>query len=315
MDNLTHTLIGIGLARVGLSQRLGRGTTLILAIASNLPDVDAGCVAGGPLTFLWRRGPTHSVLGALALAVIFGLVFHRFYPNLSWAAVFGLTLLGIAGHVFADLWNAYGVVLFWPFSWHRLDFDWVFIVDMAVWGILSLSLVGSLMARPYQAWIWRAGLTLLTLYIGICASARVRAAELLREQAQQEALQPKKFFIYPEPFGPQRFRGIVREADRYSVYQIWPFRKRLERLDRLAVEEPSPAVEAARRTYAGRRLDWFFGTPVWRATPDGQAAYVYGLGFRTPLLKGRSPFVFRVTPDGHVIRFRLPVSSDSSQGS
>ena len=33
---------------------------------------------------------------------------------------------------------------------------------------------------------------------------------------------------------------------------------------------------------------------------------VYGLGFRTKVMKGRSPFVFRVTPEGQVSRLRLP---------
>ena len=46
MDNLTRTLTGIGLARAGLAQRLGRGTNAILALASNLPDGDVVCLAG-----------------------------------------------------------------------------------------------------------------------------------------------------------------------------------------------------------------------------------------------------------------------------
>ena len=40
MDNLTHTLAGVAMARAGLADRWGRGTTLVMAIASNLPDVD-----------------------------------------------------------------------------------------------------------------------------------------------------------------------------------------------------------------------------------------------------------------------------------
>jgi membrane-bound metal-dependent hydrolase YbcI (DUF457 family) len=304
MDNLTHTLIGLGLAKSGLSTRLGRGTTMILTIASNLPDVDAACLMGGPLAFLWRRTPTHSLAGTIVLGLAASLLFRRLYPNLSLVAVLGLTALGIGGHVFADLWNSYGVVLFWPFSWRRVDFDWVFIIDLAIWGILGVSFVAGLVARSYELWIWRTGLVILTVYIGICVSARHTSARLLFNQAQNNRLQPSSIFLYPEPFGPRRFRGVVREDGRYAVYEIRPFQKRIELMERLDAEEKTPIVEAARRTKAGQRLNWFFSTPVWRMTPDGQAAMVYGLGFRTKVLDGRAPFVFRVTPDGRASRIR-----------
>lgn len=41
MDNVTHTMLGVALARAELAQRLGKGTTLVMVVASNLPDVDA----------------------------------------------------------------------------------------------------------------------------------------------------------------------------------------------------------------------------------------------------------------------------------
>src|SRR5262249_24085657 len=121
MDNITHTLIGIGLARSGLAQRLGRGTTAVLAVASNLPDVDGECLACGPLGFLWRRTLTHSFAGGVLLSVAAAALVRRFYPHFSWKAAFGLTLLGVAGHVLANLWNSYGVVLFSPLNWQRVD--------------------------------------------------------------------------------------------------------------------------------------------------------------------------------------------------
>ena len=306
MDNITHTLIGIGLARAGLTQRLGRGTTTILAVASNLPDLDVACLAGGPLTFLWRRTLTHSLLGGLVLGLAASAVFRRFYPHLSWSTVFGLTFLGIAGHVFADLWNSYGVVLFWPFSWRRVDLHWVFILDLVIWGILGGSLAAALLARRREVWFWRGGLVLLAGYVVLCVAASRESESLLNARAAAEGAQPAAGFIYPEPFGPTRFRGVAREGNHYSVYEIWPFQRRLELLDRLEIEESTPFVHAARSSEAGRRLDWFFSTALWRAAPDGQAALVYGLGFRTKLFPARTPFLFRVAPDGRVWRAHSP---------
>jgi membrane-bound metal-dependent hydrolase YbcI (DUF457 family) len=306
MDNITHTLIGIGLARAGLAQRLGRGTTTILAVASNLPDVDVACLAGGPLTFLWRRTLTHSLLGGLVLTLASSFLFRRLYPHLSWRAVFGLTFLGIAGHVFADLWNSYGVVLYWPFFWRRVDLDWVFILDLVVWAILGGTLAASLLARRHEVWIWRGGLVLLASYVGLCVVARCESERLLHAQVASEGGPSAADFTYPEPFGPTRFRGVAREGNHYAVYEIWPFQKRLELLERRDIEESTPVVASARRSEAGRRLDQFFSTPVWRAAPDGQAALVYGLGFRTKLFPARAPFVFRVAADGRVWRAHLP---------
>lgn len=304
MDNLTHTLIGVGLAQAGLSRKLGLGTTAILAVSSNIPDIDGVCLFGGPLAFLWRRALTHGLPGASALILAAAVIFRRFYPNLSWTAVFGLTGLGVAGHVFADLWNAYGVVLLWPFTWRRFHLDWTFIIDPFIWGIFGAGLVAGLAFRSYREKIWRSGMCLLVLYIGVCAVARLESKNLLLRQAGKEGARPDAVFFYPEPFGPSHFRGVWLEGGRYAVYRIWPFEGRINLSERLEAEEKAGVVEAARRTSAGRKLDLFFSTPIWRLAPDGQGAVVYGLGFRTPLLRGRSPFVFRVTPDGGVERIR-----------
>jgi membrane-bound metal-dependent hydrolase YbcI (DUF457 family) len=301
MDNITHTLIGVGLAKAGLSQRYGRGTTLLLAIASNIPDIDVAVLfSSNPLAFLWRRTPTHSVLGASIIAVLLAAFFRWIYPNLSWRAVIGLSVLGIVGHVFADLWNSYGVVMFWPFSWRRVDLSWVFIIDLAIWGILVVSLIAGLVARAHQEAIWRVGLSVLAVYLGVCASARQLAHATLTEQATRDGLAPAAMYFYPEPFGPQRFRGVVQEPGRYSVYLIRPFQKKAELLEKIDATSPEPFVAAARASDAGRKLDSFFSTPVWRAASDGQAGEVYGLGFRSKVLDRRRPFYFRVTPEGQV---------------
>src|SRR5439155_901900 len=63
MDNLTHTLFGLTLARTPLG-RVGRGTTVALVLAANVPDIDFVAAAGGPMKYLeWHRGPTHGALG------------------------------------------------------------------------------------------------------------------------------------------------------------------------------------------------------------------------------------------------------------
>src|SRR5213593_1802292 len=73
MDNLTHSLFALTLARTPLA-RAGRGTTAALLVASNAPDVDFIALARGPATYLkWHRGPTHGPLGIVALGVLSAL--------------------------------------------------------------------------------------------------------------------------------------------------------------------------------------------------------------------------------------------------
>src|SRR5437867_10287353 len=70
MDNLTHTLFGLTLARTPLG-RAGRGTTAALVLASNAPDIDVIAAARGMESYLrWHRGPTHGVLGIVGLGVL-----------------------------------------------------------------------------------------------------------------------------------------------------------------------------------------------------------------------------------------------------
>ena len=65
MDNLTHSLFGLTLARTPLG-RAGRGTTAALLLASNAPDIDIVVTAGGSANYLaYHRGPTHGPLVAM----------------------------------------------------------------------------------------------------------------------------------------------------------------------------------------------------------------------------------------------------------
>src|SRR5690242_15804047 len=62
MDNVTHTLFALTLARTQLG-RAGRGTTTALVLASSAPDIDIVTSARGAVSYLqWHRGPTHGPL-------------------------------------------------------------------------------------------------------------------------------------------------------------------------------------------------------------------------------------------------------------
>lgn len=157
MDNLTHSLFGLTLARTPLS-RAGRGITAALLLASNAPDIDIVVTArGGATSYLdLHRGPTHGPLGVVGLALVVAtivFVARRRWdreaadPPASFLWLWGISAIGIVCHVLMDLPTSYGTRPLSPFSWTWFTTDWMPIVD----GILLAILVGGL-------WLTRARL-------------------------------------------------------------------------------------------------------------------------------------------------------------
>lgn len=148
MDNLTHTLFGLTLAKTGL-ERATPLATATLIIASNMPDVDSVMRLRGAFVDLeTHRGFTHSFVGLflLAGALTFILVFldkrfrlrHDIFRRpIRPLRIFALAYLGGLLHVFMDFLNNYGVRPFLPF-WDRWFYgDLLFVIDPWVWLMLG----------------------------------------------------------------------------------------------------------------------------------------------------------------------------------
>lgn len=150
MDNLTHSLCGAALARTRLG-RLHRLAPISLLVAANLPDADiASGLFGQQCYLLHHRGFTHSVLGALLLAVLLAGVMKflerdRIDAPRRWRAYLLPALVGVATHPLLDLLNNYGLRPWLPFSDARYFGDLVFIVDPWLW--LTLGAVALLAGR------------------------------------------------------------------------------------------------------------------------------------------------------------------------
>jgi membrane-bound metal-dependent hydrolase YbcI (DUF457 family) len=308
MDPLAHTFTGIVVAKSGLSQKLGRGTTAVLAWSSNLPDVDTlWLLVGGDGAFLARRMFTHSVFGIPLLCVIAASLFRLRYKNLTWLEIFGLCLLGSGLHLFMDLWNSYGVVVFYPVSIARYELAWVFIVDLAVWGftMTPLLLAAAPTLRPHLIWFCRVALVCLALYIGVCAWGRWRSEQILQETAAAENLEAPFVYVFPEALGPHRFRGIIKTGGEYRYFLVRPWSGSGELRMRVRSEDDSPLVQAARATREGKKAEWFFKAPVWRVETNEQGEQlleVSDLRFRSFVLPSRGvPFVYQFRVRGNTV--------------
>ena len=216
MDNVTHTLFALTLARTPLA-RAGRGTAVALVLASNAPDVDIVATIGGAPSYLtWHRGPTHGALGIVWLGlVVAGLVWigRRAVgrdPDEELDAPFRMlvpiSIIGVLCHVLMDLPTSYGTRLLSPVDWHWFAVDWMPIIDVNLLFALAASLgLGGTSAAGRR----RSAAIVLVL---MAANYGLRAA------AHQQALADA-----PRLFGPLMPRRCDPPADEGPV-DSWPRR-------------------------------------------------------------------------------------------
>lgn len=167
MDNLTHSLFGLTLARTPLG-RTGRGTTVALLLASNAPDIDIVATAGGAANYLeWHRGPTHGPIGIVGLGLVTAIIAtvgRRWWdrrstePSAPFLRLWGVCCLGVLCHILMDLPTSYGVRPLSPFSWTWFAEDWMPIVDIYLLAILAAGLwfgrSSRLPSPTAKAWSW-----------------------------------------------------------------------------------------------------------------------------------------------------------------
>ncbi len=307
MDNLTHTLVGVGMAQAFFRRRVPEAV-LILALASNLPDVDALVhLSGDPISITLRRSFGHSLLTIPLLSAGLAMILKRRYPRTDDLTLFGLCLLGAMVHFFFDLVNSFGILPLWPASPWRPELSMVFIIDLTLLGLLAAPFL-ICWPRPLRGHLQalcRLSLALAAAYLLFCAINRSLAETALERQAR--ALRPDFSYLFPEPLGPHRWRGVLRRGNIYKVYLIRSLDQEAEFKRELATDLRDPSVERVRQTPEARRLEGFFKAPVWSARKEsgGSATVrVFDLRFQPLLIERGRPFefAFRVQADGRVER-------------
>lgn len=175
MDNLTHSLVGLTAARVGL-EKLSPGATALCVLAANAPDSDILVLAfGDRWDYLQHhRGITHSLVGVISLAILVPMIFYavdrlwsRFRKQPPKVNLKGLMLASFivsATHPLLDWTNSYGIRFWLPWSPKWSYGDLVFIIDPYIWLILggAAFLLG---ARTRSMKFMWAGIAAATTYL------------------------------------------------------------------------------------------------------------------------------------------------------
>jgi inner membrane protein len=244
VDNITHTLFALTLANAGL-RRAGRGATAALVVASSIPDIEVlTTLTGGRVGYLAaHRGPTHGVLGfglALATGAIVWLAVRaagRRVESASLGALVGLSSLAVAGHILMDLATSYGTRVLSPFSRTWYGVDWMPIVDVYLWVVLSAGCIAAALRPTLRARAAAAALVLMAAGYAVRASAHSLALEeavALQSRAMSAAVpHPGRTFHYlntgspsglpaalPTWASPFRWRLITRMPGGFRVQTL-----------------------------------------------------------------------------------------------
>ncbi len=217
MDNVTHSLVGLMLARVS-----GKNAAMMV-VAANLPDIDIVSWTGGTLTYLeYHRGIAHSLITAPLLALIPMLLFR----SRNWQSYLAC-LVAVLSHLLLDWTNVYGVRLLLPFSSRWLRLDTVDIVDPwillgfllaiaapALVGLVSSEIGAKKNAGVKRGWAW-AALVFLVAWEGGRFAAHQRALAVMSARLY-EGRPANRLTAMPNRWTPFHWRGVV-EGDGYVV--------------------------------------------------------------------------------------------------
>jgi inner membrane protein len=298
LENLTHSLVGLFLARAGLKRATPLGTA-ILVLAANAPDLDVVSWFGGSETYIrWHRNITHSLIALPVMALVaVAIVRVLGRKPVRWLPAWLIAMVAVASHLILDLTNVYGVRLLLPFSGRWFHWDLTPVIDVGILGIVLLGVVAPAFGRLVGSEIgerkreagggWAvAALLLLSAYDYGRSVFHDRAVALMDSRIYN-GLAPRRVGAFPEQ-NPMRWTGIAELSDAYveapihlreeftpagaqtfykaertaaieAAMQSEPFQRFLEFVQYpIWVREPAPEMERAIRV---RLVDMRFGTP------------------------------------------------------
>jgi inner membrane protein len=236
MDNLTHTLTGLALARAGLKRFSPHGTLLLL-IAANLPDIDMlSWLKGWLVAMEVHRSYTHALIGlpfVAALAVILTSLFTR--RKLPWRAAWLIALVGVISHVLLDWSMSYGVRFLLPFSSRWFHLDWYPLTDYVLLACLILAALapslGKLVSEEIGA---RSGngqgfaifaLCFIVAYAGFRGAMHARVMSQLNSRIYESALGSAAISTaaFPAWVNPLSWHAVVEGEHAYRLYTLSPY--------------------------------------------------------------------------------------------
>ncbi len=278
MDNITHSLTGLAMARAGLN-RLSPRATLLLILSANAPDLDVVAAPWGALRYLEvHRGYTHSLVGLPFMAALSVLVTAAICrQKLPWFRAWLLACLGVGSHLLLDWTNGYGIRLFLPFSsrWFHLDINSLYdvvlltaLVVAAVWPSFAGLVNSEIGAKSSKG---RASAIAVLLFFVLFDLGRMLMHQRVIAQLNSmmfDGAVPIRVAALPSRMNPFAWNAIVETESAFRALRVKAFTdvdpdsgRSFEKLPR------DPAILSASATPAFRFFQYFARFPVWSEQP------------------------------------------------
>jgi inner membrane protein len=307
MENVTHTIVGLLLARLGLEKTTPRGAAMMM-LAANVPDIDGVYYFVDAQRYIeYHRTYTHTVLFMPVMALLAMLLARA---KFSWRA-HAAAMIAVFSHLMVDWVTFYGVPMLLPFSRHRFRLDIVRLYDPWIAAILFGALVATMLfqslgiGKPGAARRGFAGAALL-LFLAFCGCrmlARRRAVQVFSAGVYEGAA-PLRVTALPDPMHPLIWRGIV-EGDAFTALtQVDLTRNFTPAAARIYHSAPrSPAIEAALATRPFQVFTEFSQSPFATEVriPRATLVQLTDLRFGTPEAPGFVTVSALVDSDGKVL--------------
>lgn len=221
MDPITHGLVGVLIgskAAGGLT--ITNGALIASTLGAIAPDFDIIGQFWGDYVYLKQhRVFSHSIPGLFIISLGLSALLSMFFPE-SFSALFLWTFLGALSHSVMDLFNSYGVSIFWPLEKKKRTLSLLTVFDP----LLCILLVGAI---AYGSW----GFTVPALYI--CLRFLLRYWTLYVVSKRLKKYSCTRIFILPSLISSFKWDFIAIAPGKKIVGRVGMFRKRMRVLSSL----------------------------------------------------------------------------------
>jgi inner membrane protein len=225
MDSLSQLVLGAAVGEAVLGRKLGNRAILWGAIGGTIPDLD---VLSGPflselgaLTF--HRGISHSLLFSVLFALLLGWLIHRFNKTSSlvtrkeWQI---MLFLAFFTHVILDCFTVYGTQVFAPFSYYRVSWGTVAVVDplYTIPLLLSLTITAFFIrTKRTRRFVNYLGLALSTFYLLFTVYNKARVQKIFENEFKAQNIEVSRMITSPTIFNNILWSCTADANDAYYV--------------------------------------------------------------------------------------------------
>jgi inner membrane protein len=218
VDTFTHGLLGAAAAQAIFGKTLPRSAGVIGFVAGMAPDLDLflGSETDPVASILLHRQFTHSLLfiplGALLVSLL--CIWMKPFKGAR-LAVYGAAFVGYGLHGLLDACTSYGTLLWWPFSYQRVSWDIIAIVDPLFSLMLLAGVLWTLIAQ--RPWAARVALCCAMTYLGFGIWQAHRATTVQDELATARGHVIEHRRVMPLPGSLVSWRAVYVAAGQIYV--------------------------------------------------------------------------------------------------